>query len=930
MKLKLFQNKSKVVKSYRTLQVLGILFAVVFAVWIIGMHPLLSHAKEVSQKEVFTQTTDQNATGGSQTQTDQNAAGESQTQTDQNAKANVQTGQTDQNTAAEIQANKTVQTPSVEYLAHVENVGWQKNWEKDGAAAGTTGQDLRMEALKIQLANNSYGGGLQYRAHVENIGWQDMKTDGQIAGTVGQALRIEAVQISLTGGIANQYDIYYRVHAENIGWMGWAMNGQSAGTQGYGLHLEAIQICLVAKGQAAPGSMDQAFLHQMIQASAHVQDIGWMADVNENQVIGMTGEGKQLEAFRIALLNQDHSGSIHYQAYVRGKGWQNETSDGQNAGTTGKNLPVEALKISLTGDLSQYYDISYQVYITGIGWMKPVRNGEKTGVCDLGQKMEAFRLVLIPKNGCLPQWHSDSEKAFEKPLISYQAHVENIGWMPSVNDGQTAGTTGRSLQVEAFKVKLNQPDYQSSVQYQAFVENIGWQNGWSENGQTAGTTGQNLRVEGLRMRLTGEMAAHYDIYYRVHVSNIGWLGWAKNGDPAGSKDLSLRVEAFQVQLVNKGESAPGSTNIPYIQCGLNLSVYQGSWLAGVENGGIAGNVDDSNPVQGLKVSRVDSSISGSIQYRSHISNVGWESSWTEEGKADGLPGQQNTEAIEMKLTGEMANYFDLYYSVYTKNRGWLGWAKNGESAGTKGYSLPIEAVRIKLVYKGMTAPGSTKDAFLDKSKIHVVVLDPGHDDYKPGAQGGGLHEEKLSLKIAKYCREELQRYGVTVYLTRETGACPGGKLNSHDCLQWRVNYAASKDADLLVSLHLNSSGAKAHGCEVLRQNSHYNVNNIYSTSKALSVNILNELHKIGIPNWGVGYEEKNSGGSDPTYYPDGSLADYYAILRHGKEQGIPSVIVEHCFISNASDRTNYLSSEAKLKKLGIADAHGILKTLGLM
>lgn len=92
-------------------------------------------------------------------------------------------------------------------------------------------------------------------------------------------------------------------------------------------------------------------------------------------------------------------------------------------------------------------------------------------------------------------------------------------------------------------------------------------------------------------------------------------------------------------------------------------------------------------------------------------------------------------------------------------------------------------------------------------------------------------------------------------------------------------------------------------------------------------NILQELNGLGIPNRGVGIVQKDS--TDHTLYPDGSLTDYYGILRRAKLKGLPAVIVEHCYISNTSDRFNYLSSDAKLKRLGIADAHGILKTLGL-
>ena len=45
---------------------------------------------------------------------------------------------------------------------------------------------------------------------------------------------------------------------------------------------------------------------------------------------------------------------------------------------------------------------------------------------------------------------------------------------------------------------------------------------------------------------------------------------------------------------------------------------------------------------------------------------------------------KRVEAIQINLTGEMANHYDVYYRVHAESYGWLDWAKNGESAGTEG------------------------------------------------------------------------------------------------------------------------------------------------------------------------------------------------------------------------------------------------------
>ena len=69
------------------------------------------------------------------------------------------------------------------------------------------------------------------------------------------------------------------------------------------------------------------------------------------------------------------------------------------------------------------------------------------------------------------------------------------------------------------------------------------------------------------------------------------------------------------------------------------------------------------------------------------------------------------EAIQIQLTDEMANHYDVYYRVHCQNFGWMGWAKNGASAGSEGYAYRLEGIQVKLVPKGGAAPGSTANAF---------------------------------------------------------------------------------------------------------------------------------------------------------------------------------------------------------------------------
>ena len=135
----------------------------------------------------------------------------------------------------------------VKYQAHVRDLGDQAV-VYDGATCGTVGKAKPVEALRISLPSLP-DGTIKYDAHVENIGWQNKwAKNGEMIGTKGRALQIEAIKIDLDGSVKDEYDIYYRVHSANVGWLGWAKNGEEAGTAGFAYGVEAVQIKLVKKG----------------------------------------------------------------------------------------------------------------------------------------------------------------------------------------------------------------------------------------------------------------------------------------------------------------------------------------------------------------------------------------------------------------------------------------------------------------------------------------------------------------------------------------------------------------------------------------------------------------------------------------------------------------------------------------------------------
>ena len=205
---------------------------------------------------------------------------------------------------------------------------------------------------------------------------------------------------------------------------------------------------------------------------------------------------------------------------------------------------------------------------------------------------------------------------------------------------------------------------------------------------------------------------------------------------------------------------------------------------------------------------------------------------------------------------------------------------------------------------------------------YVVYLDAGHDNTHTGARGvNGIKEESYTLAIAQACRDELQQYSnVEVYMCREdSGICPYPGTSSGQCNANRVQDAASKGADLYIALHLNSANGSAHGAEVYVSNhSAY-----HNEGTNLANQILSQLQALGLSNRGV--KVRNTGEAN-SYYNDGTVKDYYGVIRHGVESGINSMIVEHAFVDNYSD-ANYITN--RYHDIGVADATAIANYLGL-
>ena len=311
-----------------------------------------------------------------------------------------------------------------------------------------------------------------------------------------------------------------------------------------------IALTVVFAGVSVQSINVEAASVPTIEYRAHVQNIGWMGTVKNGAMAGTTGKSLQLEALQIKL-KSGSTNMIEYRAHVKNKGWLSWVTSGETAGRTGESRRMEAIQIKLKNSYAKKYDVYYRVHVAYAGWLGWAKNGERAGSVGYGLAIEAIEIKLVKKGS---KFSVVGASELSMPKLTYQAHVQNKGWMKSTSEGNTAGTVNQSLRLEAFKINLKDLNGKNGILYQAHVAGIGWESGWRKTGEIAGTVGKSRAVEAVKIKLRGSLADCLDVYYRVQVQNYGWLGWAKNGAIAGTTNGSIRAEAIQIVIKKKPDS----------------------------------------------------------------------------------------------------------------------------------------------------------------------------------------------------------------------------------------------------------------------------------------------------------------------------------------------------------------------------------------
>lgn len=344
----------------------------------------------------------------------------------------------------------------------------------------------------------------------------------------------------------------------------------------------------------------------------------------------------------------------------------------------------------------------------------------------------AVPLVLVRAEGIyysgdMPEVGSSGEEPSteyiaEQPVETALFYrVKQAGeWSDYQSKGSTASKVESSKSITNIDVSITS-GYTGVVCFGTYTEN-----GWSEytrSGETKTTYG---KIQAIRMKLTDQLAERYDIYYRVHMTDGKWLDWASNGGKAGSIDLKQRINAIHVKLVAKGGKAPGNTKKPYV---MKPDIVYKAALAGKKLseskdkswGQTSGSTKNKTAITGIKMKLSNLQIPGGMEYRVVAEGEKF-GDWVSAGKLAGHEKSDKTLArLQIRLTGQLAKAYDIYYRVKIKRYGWLDWTKNGKTAGSTGLDLPITAYQVKLVKKAEKVSWDTENSYLVSNEQEYVI-----------------------------------------------------------------------------------------------------------------------------------------------------------------------------------------------------------------
>lgn len=183
-----------------------------------------------------------------------------------------------------------------------------------------------------------------------------------------------------------------------------------------------------------------------------------------------------------------------------------------------------------------------------------------------------------------------------------------------------------------------------------------------------------------------------------------------------------------------------------------------------------------------------------------------------------------------------------------------------------------------------------------------ICLDAGHyGKYNRSPVNGSYYESDMTWKLHTFLKSALEAYGITVITTRK---------NQASDLALEARGKTAKGCDLFISVHSNACGTESVDYPLACCCVSGKVDTI---GKKLADTVASVM---GTRQSGRIIKKRGDSG------------DWYGVLRGAAKVGVPGVLLEHSFHTNAK-ATAWLLSDSHLKKLAEAEAQTIAEHYGI-
>ncbi len=168
-------------------------------------------------------------------------------------------------------------------------------------------------------------------------------------------------------------------------------------------------------------------------------------------------------------------------------------------------------------------------------------------------------------------------------------------------------------------------------------------------------------------------------------------------------------------------------------------------------------------------------LSGKIHFKLHVEKCG-----DLKDDVTTCGANKRIEALKIWLDGDLADYYDVVYSVHVQKADWLGATYNGNWTGSKGLCRRLEAVKVNIVPKSDTGNyiNHSKAVYLDSYSGAATVCKP------PDSSGSSSNAQ--TCRTERYCASWKVRYDISYHECKKfPSSYPWayGPINCHYCSQ---------------------------------------------------------------------------------------------------------------------------------------------------